>query len=388
MNPCLKWFSTLTYTTGKEITLKNPFIAIVHIIGLVAVTTYVLGYTIIWEKGYQLKASPTGYVLTKVKGVALNTTTNMNQYSFFDSTDLVPSGMELDALFLTTAIVQTWQSRGVCDGWDKCVTDEDCSTKTDRIGVYTGECVSGRCQQYRWCPPEDDTITPANTLLQVDTHFDTFLKVVANFDEFDIVLMNTKDKLGTGKLIPGYNLFKFSDILQECGIIIDDIVKGALIRLEIKFECDFDKSKSCDPYPKFSWYRDDKDTKSVSSGYNFRKAYYSLTSNWSTDRLLVKYHGIRIRFLILGEGGKFDWGAFSTTLGSGIALTALATVFTEFLLKNCIQGRSFYAGRRCEEVSVEEREQWQRRDSRQGETDRCSQIFALLCDCSKNRPSK
>jgi len=79
-----------------------------------------------------------------------------------------------------------------------------------------------------------------------------FLKVVVNFDKFGVILMNTEDKLGTGQLVPGYNLFAISDILKECGMMIDDIEKGALITLEISFDCSFDQGKSCDPYPKFS----------------------------------------------------------------------------------------------------------------------------------------
>jgi len=102
----------------------------------------------------------------------------------------------------------------------------------------------------------------------------------------------------------------------------------------------------------------------VSSGFNFRQAYFSLNNNQSTDRLLIKYHGIRFSFTILGQGGKFDYGAFSKTLGSGIALTALATLFTEFVLKNCIQARSFYAEKRVEIVSKEQKKDWVDRQSK------------------------
>jgi len=86
----------------------------------------------------------------------------------------------------------------------------------------------------------------------VDT-FTIFLKVVVNFDKYGVVLMNTEDKLGTGRLVPGYNLFAISEILEQCGIVIDDIIKkGALISLEIFFDCNFDKDEKCDPYPKFT----------------------------------------------------------------------------------------------------------------------------------------
>jgi len=79
-----------------------------------------------------------------------------------------------------------------------------------------------------------------------------FLKVVVNFDKYGIILMNTEDKLGNGRLVPGYNLFTFSDIFKECGIVLDDIEKGALIDLEIFFDCNFDKDELCNPYPQFT----------------------------------------------------------------------------------------------------------------------------------------
>lgn len=168
-----------------------------------------------------------------------------------------------------------------------------------------------------------------------------FLKVVANFNKYGVILMNTEDKLGTGKLIPGYNLFSIADVLEACGIVIDDITKGTLITLEVSFNCNFDKDEKCDPYPKFKWRREDTDVNSVSSGFNFRQAYFSQNELLGVKRLLVKYHGIRIRFTILGYGAKFDIGAFSKTLGSGLALTAVATLFAEFFFEELYFGKIF-----------------------------------------------
>jgi len=145
----LDCLGSLSYTTKKELTIKNPIIAIVHTIGLISISAYVIVYIIIIDKGYQSRVIPTGYVLTKLKGLALNSTSIMNKYNFFDSIDLVPVAMEMDGLFLTTAIVQTWQSRGICQGRHNCVTDANCSTERDNIGIYTGECSDGYCLQYR-----------------------------------------------------------------------------------------------------------------------------------------------------------------------------------------------------------------------------------------------
>jgi len=190
------------------------------------------------------------------------------------------------------------------------------------------------------------------------------MKVALEFKEFGVSLVNTEDRTGTGSLISGYNLFAVSDILDECGVDIDDIQSaGMLISGGITYYCDFDINDECDPYPKFQWVREDIDENSVSSGFNFRKTYYSRNSELVIDRLLVKYHGIRFRFSIQGYGGKFQLGAFSSTLGSGIALTAIAAVITELFLRYCISERSFYTKRRMEVVSLKEEEEWVRKNS-------------------------
>lgn len=38
-----------------------------------------------------------------------------------------------------------------------------------------------------------------------------------------MALVSTEDLLHTGGLVPGYNLFTVSDILDECGLDVDEI---------------------------------------------------------------------------------------------------------------------------------------------------------------------
>jgi len=351
----------LVYTTKKELRVKNRFIAVINLIGLISITTYVIGWTIIIDKGYQLVGLPQGYVSTKVKGVAFNTSEYHDEWSFFESVDLVQPAIEMDGMFITTALTQTWQARGVCEGEEECADDDDCTPDAHDIhGVNTGECLDGYCQQYRYCPPENDTMVLNKQLIGVE-NFSIFIKVAVEFQDFDVSLINTKDIAGTGALVEGYNLFTLSDILDECEINIDDILEtGALISGKIYYDCNFDQNEHCSSYPKFTWKAESTNEDSVSTGFNFRKAYYSLNENKTTDRLLVKYHGIRIRFNVLGQGGKFDLLAFSTTLGSGIALTAISAFVTEFLLRHCIPERSFYTSKRLHVVTRKEEESWAR----------------------------
>jgi len=361
-NCCVNTFGEhLVYTTNKELRVQNRLVTGVYLLGMITIFVYVVAYTIILEKGYQFRSYPRGYVSTKVKGLGFDYRGTSHNDSYYEGLGLVHPALEMNGLFLTTANVQTWQERGICNGIDECDHDDNCTEGDfDYDGIQNGECSNGYCQQYRWCPGENDTITESNLIYGVD-NFTIFLKVALNFEEFGIRLVNTEDRLGTGALIPGYNSFTVSDILEECGIEMADIQNtGMLITGDITYYCDFDVSKDCDPYPKFHWHREDIDKDTVSIGFNFRKLFYSVNSQHETDRLLVKFIGIRFSFNIQGYGGRFDLGTFSSTLGSGIALAAIATAITELLLRHCISERSFYTKRRTEVVSLEEEEQWVR----------------------------
>jgi len=187
------------------------------------------------------------------------------------------------------------------------------------------------------------------------------LKIALVFEDFGITLVNTQDKFGNGSLISGYNLVTVSDILDECGVEMADIQStGMMVTGDFTYYCNFDNGNDCDPYPKFRWFREDINEDSVSVGFNFRRVFYSRVINGTTEdnRLLVKYHGIRFRFNILGEGGKFAMEALSTTLGAGIALTAIAAVIAELFLKHCIPERFFYEKKRKEVISQSQEKLW------------------------------
>lgn len=371
-NCCLDTFGEyIAYTTKKELRVENRFVAGVYIVGMLTIAVYVVAYTIIIEKGYQMVGYPTGHASTKVKGIAFDYLGIDTNDSFYESVDLVQPSIEMDGLFLATALIQTWQSRGICAGEGECENDDDCIVGDyDYYGIQNGECLDGYCQEYRWCPGASDTLTETNLLYGVE-NFTIFLKIAIEFKDFSVSLVNTKDKLGDGSLVMGYNLFTVKDILDECGIEMSEIREtGMLVSGDITYYCDFDPDDDCDPYPKFHWEREDKDEDAVSRGFNFKKLYYSRNNRESAvDRLLVTYYGIRFRFSIQGNGGKFDLGAFSTTLGSGIALTAISVVITEMLLRHCIPERTFYTERRTELVTLEEEEDWVRRSTARTESE-------------------
>ena len=127
-NCCTENFGEyLVYTTKKELRVQNRCIAGVYLFGMLTIFVYVVAYTLIIEKGYQAIGYPTGYVSTKVKGLAFNHPNEHNNETFYESVDLVLPAVEMDGLFLATAAVKTWQERGSCAGNHECDYDDNCT---------------------------------------------------------------------------------------------------------------------------------------------------------------------------------------------------------------------------------------------------------------------
>jgi len=354
---CCRHFGMyMVYTTEKQLKVKNRFIAGVYLFGMLAIIIYVIAYTIIIDEGYQQVDYPTGYVSTKVKGFTFS-----SEDVFYDAQDLVTPSLEMDGLFLTCSGRITRQTWDICDGESACDHDDNCTAELySASGLQTGYCGEEYCLEKRWCPKENSTNRYYINNLQ---NFTIFLKIAVRFKEFGITLLNTEDRDGTGELIYGYNLFKLSDIFEECGVEIEEVQStGVLVIGSIIYKCDFNKNDECNPYPAFSWKIVADDENSVSKGFNYRRAFYVMENpdgiGKSTTRDLVKYYGLRFRFNIQGSGGKWSWIEFTTTLGSGIALTALSSTITELLLKYCIGKRKFYRSKRLTCVSLEEEQGW------------------------------
>jgi len=355
---CDNFGEYMVYTTTKELKVGNRFIAGVYLFGMLVIIIYVIGWTIVHKKGYQQIDYPNGYVSTKVKGFSFYPN---NTNRFFDSIDVVVPAVEMDALFLTSAGVMTRQTWDVCEGESACDHDDNCTVGKHKSGVKTGNCGEGYCLEKQWCPMEKDAMAYRGPIWNLQ-NFTLFLKIAVKFTVFDIYLVNTEDRLGNGKPIWDYNLFRVSDIFEECGVEMQDVqMTGALVKGDITYHCDFDVNTNCRPYPKFSWAIETEEENRVSKGFNFRQAFYVMSDpleGWSTKRVLVKYYGIRFKFNIQGHGGKWSPTQFTTTLGSGIALTAFSTMFAEILLRHCVRNKNFYRRKRLTCVSLAEEKSW------------------------------
>jgi len=357
------------YKSIRFIQVKNKKLAFIYYSLLLLVLAYVVGYTVIAQKGYQIADEVAGTTGVKIKGSASigNDTdfTDITTLIPLDAMDLVRPPMEENAFFLTTAMTVTPnQTRGICDGnineAPEC-TPQDTSACTEELyswdsqGLYTGECGSNnRCQVYTWCPPEDDT---QFDLINNVGEFTVFVKIDVAFDRWNITLSNTNDINGDGHPVFGYNMFKINDLLSAAteGLVTDInsiAEEGAIIMVSSLWYCDLDYSEEfCEP--RYEFNRIDGVPNTITTGFNYRTVSYDMTKQ---HRLLEKLHGLRVVFIVEGQGKKFNLVALSTTFGAGLAYLGIATLITDVILERFLKRSDQYVKVKHREVDHAENE--------------------------------
>eukprot|EP01083_Nonionella_stella_P211178 763841_1 len=294
------------YQSIRFITVKNKKLASIYYLILFLVLIYVIGYTIIANKGYQAIDDVSGSTSIKIKGSG--SIGNGSSLLPLDSMDLVNPSNELNAFFITTAITSTRnQTQTTCNGDEDAplCTHTDTSNCTEQYfspnaqGIYTGNCGSNnRCQLFTWCPVEDDSVMD---IVENIGNFTVFVKIDVSFDRFGIKRTNTYDVLGTGAPVFGLNLFTINEMLNaatdgKVSNYKDIATSGAILLVSSHWNCDFDENvNKCVPH--FTFERVDDLAETISYGFNFRTVNYDVTKKY---RLLEKLHGLRVMFLIEG----------------------------------------------------------------------------------------
>lgn len=329
--------SLLIYKSSKFIRVHNPALALSYYGAMGAILLYVIVFTIVISKGYQATDEMIGTTSIKVKGSAsTGSTTSLDDMKVFTSEDLVLPSIEADAVFIATSVITTQQSEGIWTGNEDtgdCTSADDCEALAFKksAGILTGECEAGFCKFKGWGPLEkdEDQVRIYNT-----DQFTVFVKVNGRFQKWEKDFTNAEDKEDSGAPVMGYNLFTAEDIINRAGYAWDDIVeKGGIVLFTTKYNCDLDKSDSCDP--DFEIQRIDNLPGTISPGFNFRSAqYFYDNANNSTIRYLRKNVGLRVLFHINGVGSKFDLLALTTTIGAGMALLGVSTIICDIILEN------------------------------------------------------
>ncbi|XP_022705535.1 P2X purinoceptor 4-like isoform X1 [Varroa jacobsoni] len=373
----------LDYQTLKIINIGDKKIGLLHRLIQLIILVYIVGFVIIYKRGYQQFSTASSATTTKVKGVA--STLHLRDSDFdssvpdtkvyrrvWDVVDLVQPPSEPDAFFITTNLIITTQRTGLCPDENikdaRCHSDADCLDGRRLLlghGEQSGRCVTtsgfelgkfdrringasswraeaafpseGVCEVRGWCPVEHD-IGPLrnNTPLFRDVQdFTVLLKNYVDFPVFRLKLRNIDDLQNRSYLQsciyhpdrdPHCPKFRVGDIIKQTDNSFDSIaVKGGVVRIVVNWDCNLDwdsRGRKCVPLYTFSRIDDAK--ANLGRGWNFRHALV----HDLTHRTLFKAYGVTFRISVQARAGKLNLIPIAINVGSGLGLLAVRRCHT------------------------------------------------------------
>lgn len=377
------------YDTPKIVHIQNKKVGVLYRLFQLGIVGFMIGYSIIYSKGYQNTQSVIGAVTTKLKGVQYYNATGgvpflqncaaINGPLVLDPADYVVPPEQPNSFFVMTNMwVTCSQTYGTCVEQDpslasKCSGPADCTPQSTikGNGPTTGVCnnQTRTCDVYAWCPTEYEItkITYMGPKINAE-NFTVLIKNSIEFPNLDPDFFK-KNYISNGDLancinsLSGNNycpIFKLADIVNMISQAPKNFsnlaTKGAVVVLTIRWDCDLDMSLDhCNP--RYSARRLDTtplDTPNSSGGFNFRFAKYWYDSNGVQYRTLVKAYGILFIVELVGQGGKFSFTAMIVKLGSTIALLGIAAVLSDMVVLYILQKRHLYYRQKYQMVNDED----------------------------------
>ncbi|XP_056008746.1 P2X purinoceptor 4-like isoform X2 [Ostrea edulis] len=353
------------YDTPRIVHIQSKKVGVINRFIQLCIIGYVIGYAIIYKKGYQDFDNVQSVVTTKVKGIVMvNTSIHPDIQSIWDVADYIVPPQENNAFFvITNLIVTPFQTLGTCPEDIKikgsnCTLDRDCPAGTSLPvgnGVLTGKCNTdvGRCDIYAWCPVEKGTLEiPKPAVLENSKDFTVFIKNNIEFPKYNVKRRNLPDNASDEYLQKcrndgGANLrcpiFTLQSIVEgaNSGSYSNVASEGGVIQIRIKWNCNLDLSEeNC--LPEYSFRRLDSSTYKISKGYNFRYSKNFKFENGTEYRTLYKAFGIKFVISVSGQARKFAPVPFFTNIGSGLALLSIATVICDIVVLYVLKAKVVY----------------------------------------------
>ncbi|XP_053555737.1 P2X purinoceptor 7-like [Bombina bombina] len=288
------------------------------------------------DKGYQKKDNAISSVDTNVKGVLYadsriwDTTEHSFPYpdgnSFFVQTNFIKTENQIQSTCAAYPSAQT-----ICTQHAFCKSGQ---VDLKSSGIQTGRCIpynatTKTCQVSAWCPLESK-ITPNPAIMQSAENFTVLIKNNVFFAAYNYSAKNT---------VPTYNasciynrlsnplcpIFRLGDIIKEIGENFSQVaVWGAIVGIDIKWDCNLDWSSPC--RPEYSFQRLDKRVidECQTPCFSFRYAKYYKTAGGIEHRTLIKAYGIRFDIQVYGTAAKFNFIKLVLFCGSCFSYFALS----------------------------------------------------------------
>ena len=372
------------YDTPRIVHIRSKRIGVLSRFVQLGIISYVIGYAMVYNKGYQERDKVVSAVTTKVKGIIQ---TNFSEAELsnvpaewrplyrrvWDVADFVVPPEENKAVFIMTNLIITPnQTRSTCpergDSWP-CERDADCGAGQLDIlshGVPTGQCdlTTNTCTVSAWCPVENDQL-PLGEGRPVLEEADTFTVLIKNqiyFPKFhkqrsNILEAHNKtylNKCRYSEADPFCPVFNIGDIVRLSGVqkFSDISVFGGVINVDIGWSCDLDHDFMSHCRPQYSFSRLDDPHSKIAPGLNYRRAEY-----YSEDRrTLYKTFGINLVVNVHGEAGKFSLIPTLLNLGAGLALLSITTVICDIIVLYFMDNREYYQDKKY--LNVDSADAW------------------------------
>ncbi|XP_023374472.1 P2X purinoceptor 5 [Otolemur garnettii] len=344
---CLSLFD---YKTEKYVVAKNKKVGLLYRLVQLIILAYLVIWVFVIKKGYQdVDTSLQSAVVTKVKGVAFTNSSELGERLWDVADYVIPSQGENVFFVITNLIVTPNQRQKTCAERED-IPDGMCSNDSD---CHPGETVTaGHGEGLEWPGPEEPFLKKAEDFTIYIKNFVRFPKF--NFSRNNVMNIKKKSFLKSCRFDPKNPycpIFHLGSIIRWAGSTFHEIaLEGGVIGIHIEWNCDLDKAASeCKPHYSFSRL-DNKLSKSVSSGFNFRFARYYRDKDGVEFRTLMKAYGIRFDVIVNGKAGKFNIIPTVINVGSGLALMGVAAFICDLVLIYLLKKSGFYRNKKYEEV--------------------------------------
>ncbi|TRY75115.1 hypothetical protein TCAL_08494 [Tigriopus californicus] len=370
------------YDTPRIVHIESKKVGVTSRFVQACILSYIIGYVIVYQRGYQQFDPVESAVTTKLKAYTNFTDDEMAgvppewRYLYrrvWDVTDYVVPATQNNAFFVITNIIITPnQNQSTCPE-DPKIAGSICDPRQNQChegeslplghGVNTGRCVQAQpshgeepqdkevftCEILAWCPLEfDQQPLKDRALLAASANFTVLIKNQIEFPLYEKRRSNILESSNSTYLQsclydqetdPFCPVFKLGTIVRLANETYEDIaINGAVMSIIIHWDCNLDHDFMSRCVPIYKFRRLDSADAKIAPGYNFRFAEYYKTGK----RTLFKAYGILFVLDVQGRAGKFSFIPFFINLGAGLALLSIATIICDIFVLYVMRDRQIY----------------------------------------------
>lgn len=346
------WDEVFSYRTAKVVRVRDRRVGLLRIFLLLPIVAYIVGFVVIWNKGYLKHEEPQGTLelglVTPDKMIMLDSHDYCSQSSgstsmevanrttdtgiiiqrpckMLDAADLVASPDSLNSIMVATRITQSEQTPG-CAAFESCQTPFETTSEVD---AYVGGF-------------EDYLVRLRHSMQAIEFYQSEPLRSVnsryaGNSDNMKGSLMNRDGSVL--KTFPSGSVdnVTLDELLTAAGGTSLDTVdddgscaraKGIVLFILVKYETDDNW------LPTYSY----EVIRVPDSVYSTTQ---SLPHGFASGggRTLLTRHGVKLVFVQSGRISKFDFQVLLIALVSAVGLTGVAQMCVEYFMLWCLPRR-------------------------------------------------